>query len=243
MIKINCVENYKDINKNHFSSFIIEPLNIGNGITLGNTLRRTLLSEISNIFIDSIKLNNIKHEFEIIEGVREDTLEIVLNLKEIIFKKYNNVSYLNNYKIFLKEKGPKIITAGMFQLPQDSLIILNPEQYICNLINNNELFIEIILEINNNLNFFNKLDYPNLNQKINNIKINHFENPIKQVNYKIKLIHDELGNIKESLILEILTNGSISPQRALKESIKNILNLFMPLLVDNNLFKILENLK
>ena len=86
MNSLYCIENYIDKEQNHFGCFLIEPLEIGQGITLGNALRRTLLSDLSGFAITGLRINNLKHEFAIIEGLREDILEVLLNLKELVFK-------------------------------------------------------------------------------------------------------------------------------------------------------------
>ena len=85
MTTINCIENYIDKERNHYGSFLIEPLDIGQGITLGNALRRTLLSDLTAFSITGVRVNNLKHEFSVVEGLREDVLEVLLNLKEVIF--------------------------------------------------------------------------------------------------------------------------------------------------------------
>ncbi len=86
MSTLTCIETYIDNEQNSFGSFVIEPLEIGQGITLGNALRRTLLSDLTGYSITGVRINNLKHEFATIEGVREDILEILLNVQDIIFK-------------------------------------------------------------------------------------------------------------------------------------------------------------
>ena len=124
MSTLTCIETYIDNEQNSFGSFIIEPLEIGQGITLGNALRRTLLSDLTGYSITGVRINNLKHEFATIEGIREDILEILLNLKDIIFKssfKFDKqISELNSIQLkgFLNTKGPIVVTAGMLNLPK-----------------------------------------------------------------------------------------------------------------------------
>ena len=80
MSTLNCIETYIDANQNHYGCFVIEPLETGQGITLGNALRRTLLSDLTGISITGVRINDLKHEFSIVEGLREDILEVLLNL-------------------------------------------------------------------------------------------------------------------------------------------------------------------
>ena len=96
MSAITCIETYINKDQTYYGSFLIEPLEIGQGITLGNTLRRTLLSDLTGYAITGVRINNLKHEFSIIEGLREDILELLLNLKEIVFQSSSLVKRENN---------------------------------------------------------------------------------------------------------------------------------------------------
>lgn len=243
MSTLACIETYIDNNQNHYGCFVIEPLEIGQGITLGNSLRRTILSDLTGYAITGVRINNLKHEFSIIEGLREDILEVLLNVKEIIFKS----SSLNKpdtlpleMKGFLNVKGPIIVTAGMLKLAKNFLTIINPNQYICTILDESEIYIEIDIERGKGY----KLTEENRKQKIeksfvpskspSTLFIDAIFMPVKKVNYKVKLIHDSKGNIKESLTLEILTNGSITPKRSIYEALKILLNLFYSLFINQN---------
>lgn len=146
MITFNCIENLIDDEKNHYGLFVVEPLEIGQGITLGNALRRTLLSDLTGFAITGARINNLKHEFAKVENIREDVLEILLNLKEIRLKQIKKDLPSFVCKGFLKVKGPIIVTAGMFNLPKNTLTILNPNQYICTIVKKGDLLIEIDIE-------------------------------------------------------------------------------------------------
>lgn len=243
MNKLKCIETYIDKEKNYYSSFIIEPLKAGQGITIGNALRRILLSDITSFTITGVRINNLKHEFSVITGIREDILEMILNLKQIIFKSslfLTKTTKILKMRGFLNIKGPIIVTAGMFYLPKNLLKIINPNQYICTIITNTELYLEI--DIENGIGYQLNEEKLNLTQKTflmdqNTLYIDTSFNPIKNVNYKIKLINDFNGIIKESLWFEIVTNGSITPKRSLQEAIKILLNLFYPLLFSVNNLK------
>jgi len=149
MSTLNCIETYINKEKNYYGSFLIEPLEIGQGITVGNALRRTLLSDLTGFAITGVRINDLKHEFGLIEGLREDILEVLLNLKEVIFKSsfstHQNKQDLR-FKGYLKVKGPIVVNAGMFNLPKDSLSLINPHQYICTLLDDSELYLEIDIE-------------------------------------------------------------------------------------------------
>ena len=256
---LNCIETSINSEKNILSSFLIEPLEIGQGITLGNSLRRTLLSDITGFAITGVRINNLKHEFSLIEGIREDVLEILLNLKDIIFqptfllndeiKNDETISSIKDsplkFKTFLNVKGPLIVTAGMLFLPKKTFKILNPEQYICTLVDDSNLYLEMDIENGIGYQLIEEIRKKNPADRISVLEpttllLDSVFMPIKRVNFKVKLIHDSFGNIKESLLLEILTNGSITPKRSLHEAIKILINLFYPLLLTPELIKISE---
>jgi DNA-directed RNA polymerase subunit alpha len=254
---LNCIETSMDQEKNISSSFIIEPLETGQGITLGNSLRRTLLSDLTGFAITGARINNMKHEFAIVEGIREDVLEILLNLKEIVFKpslilkekvsnKTDNIPL--KFKAFLNVQGPVLVTAGMLFLPKNLFQIINPEQYICTIIDNSNLYLEIDIENGVGYQLTDESRKKSLKEKLSILKpttlfVDAIFMPVKRVNYKIKLIHDSYGNIKESLYLEIHTNGSITPKRSLNEAIKILINLFSSLLITPELLTISSELK
>ncbi len=252
--RLNCIETSIDERKNILSSFIIEPLETGQGITLGNSLRRTLLSDLTGFAITGVRINNLKHEFAIIDGIREDILEVLLNLKEIIFKPSlvlkKRISEKTNtlplkFKSFVNAKGPVIVTAGMLNLPKNLFQIINPEQYICTLIDDSNFYLEIDIENGVGYQLTDESRKKNIQERLSILKpttllVDSIFMPVKKVNYKIRLIHDSYGNIKESLYLEILTNGSITPKRSLQEAIKILINLFYPLLMTPQLLALSE---
>lgn len=241
MLTLRCTNSYLDTNKNHYACFIIEPINIGQGLTIANALRRTLITSISCFAITGIKTGAIDHQFSVVKNLREDFLEMILNLKEVRLK---SSFLLNNKDLkfngFLDTFGPTIVTAGMFQLPLNKLKILNPEQYICTIISKSRIIFELNIEkgkgytldsINKNIDYYTKPF---------NLLLDTSFISIKKVNYKIRLIHDTKGNIKESILLEIWTNGSITPYRSMQEAIKIIIKLFSQILFCNDFTSILS---
>jgi len=244
MSTLTCLETFIDKDQNNYGSFLIEPLEIGHGITLGNALRRTLLSDLTGYSISGIRINDLKHEFASVEGLREDILEIILNLKEIVFKLSSKQSANTSMcKGYLNVKGPVIVTAGMFKLPKDILKILNPNQYICTITDTSEFYLEIDIEKGKGYRLSDETRKKRVREKIlkakpSTILVDALFMPVKKVNYKIKLIHDTKGNIKESLMLEVYTNGSMTPKRSVQESLKILMNLFYPLFITPNFLKI-----
>jgi len=250
MNKFICLENFIDRDQNHYSSFLIEPLEIGHGITLGNALRRTLLSDLSGFAVTGARINNLKHEFETIDGVREDTLEVLLNIKELVVKGYPfcyERSPLTTIKGILYAKGPRVITGAMFQLPQDTVAIINPSQYICTIVDDSEFYLEIDIETGKGCKLIDELIEPKFCQSISPIgaatlRMDAAFAPVRKANYKIRLIHDTEGNIKESLQIDILTNGSITPKRCLQEASKILIGLFFPIFLDNDFLAVSSEL-
>lgn len=248
MIKLTCIENYITKEKDQLGVFSIEPLEIGQGITLGNALRRTLLSEIRSYAITGVRISNVQHEFDAKEGLREDILEILLNLKEVIFRTPfagKDTNIVTKFKGFINVRGPIIVTAGMFRLPYKKIQVLNPNQYICTIFSAKQFYLEVDIEEGKGYKFGNEIKKDNLNdeffpnQGTTLLSDTNFT-PIKKANYKVKLIHDTQGNIKESLNLEVLTNGSISPKRSILESVKVLMNLLYPLFVNEKFDELSE---
>lgn len=243
MKKIISLEKSIDEDQNLLGSFLIEPLETGQGITLGNALRRTLLSDLTGLGITGVRIHGITHEFMPIPGVREDPLEILMNLKEINFKNsfFGREAIKKQRQIgVLKSHGPRVITAGMFTLPKNSIQIVNPTQYICTIVDTSSIFLEVDIEKGQGYQLIeereekkkNTVFYPS---KTPTLQIDTLFNPIRGVNFKVRLIHDSYGNLKESLYLQIVTNGSITPQRALQESFGILLNLFGKLFLNSDI--------
>ena len=248
MHKITCIENKKLKNQDLCSLFAIEPLEVGQSITIGNSLRRTLLSDLSSYAITSVRINDIEHEFTVLSCIREDVLEVLLHLKDIVFRPslYTKNREDKAFKAVLNVQGPVIVTAGMFALPYKYLSIVNPNQYICTIIDDSDLYIELEIEKGKAYRLVDenrRLKKPKGREsKGRALFVDSLFMPVRKVNYKVKLIHDTKGNIKESLLLEITTNGSMTPKRALLESLKLLLDLFAPLLVDNSFLTFSQDL-
>jgi DNA-directed RNA polymerase subunit alpha len=249
MTTLTCIENFIDPENNQYGCFLIEPLQTGQGITLGNALRRTLLSDLTGYAITGVRINNLKHEFSAIEGLREDVLEVILNLKEIVFQSsFLSIAKQKKWKGFFNVQGPIIVTAGMLQLPKHVFKIINPQQYICTLVDSSFFYLEVDIEQGVGYSITDEIkkkkDFLKFHsQKPATLRIDALFMPIRKVNYKIKLIHDSRGNIQESLWIEILTNGSITPKRSLQESLKILINLFYPLFLNSDFIKLSLSLK
>ncbi len=228
---ITCLENSFNKLGELCSIYRIEPLEIGDAITLGNSLRRVLLSKICGLGINYLKFYGFNHEYINLSFLHEDTLELISNLKKVTFKKLDN-SIKSYYKASINSSGPKIITANsIYFLNNQEITIINPSQYLCTI--NQNLRLHIDLYINESYGYKNLKNFYNFsyNKKLHSfIQLDTLYNPIKRVNYKVCVIHDKKGFLKESLILEILTNGAISPSTSLRKALQILLQTFFPLI-------------
>ena len=132
--EIECVESKNDAARDQYGKFILQPLDQGQGITVGNALRRVLLSDLEASAIVAVRIAGINHEFSTIPGVREDVLEILLNLKEVVLKSYSKEPSIGRLRV----QGPAIITASNFELSPD-VEVIDTDQYIATICNNNIL--------------------------------------------------------------------------------------------------------
>lgn len=209
--RIECVE--KDLDRN-YGKFIIEPLERGYGTTLGNSLRRVLLSSLPGAAITSIKMDGILHEFSTIPGVLEDTTEMILNIKQIVLD-YNG----NERKyIRLEKQGPGEVLAG--DITQDAEIeVLNPELHIATLDADGKLDIEMTVERGRGYVSADQQPYKNVDI-IGLIPIDSIYTPVVRVNYMVDAARVGKRTDFDKLVLEVWTNGSIRPEEAISLSAK-----------------------
>ncbi|TSC93849.1 MAG: DNA-directed RNA polymerase subunit alpha [Candidatus Berkelbacteria bacterium Licking1014_85] len=211
------------INDNE-ANFIIEPLAPGYGVTLGNSLRRVCLASLPGSAITTVKINNITHEFSFIEGIKEDTIEIILNLKTIRFKKFTD----DPVTINLKVKGAKAATAKDFEKNPD-IEILNPEQLIATVSKDAVLEITAIVESGTGYYALEKRIDENL--PFGMIAIDANFTPIKKIFFEVGRTRIGQDTNFDKLVFSISTDGSITPEQSL-ESACEILNCHLSTIVD-----------
>lgn len=212
--------------------FLMSNLSPGQGLTIGNALRRVLLSNIEGIAITAIRIPGASHEFSTIPGMREDILELLLNLKQVILK--SETKDLISGKIRLE--GPGIITANSIKFDSEVKII-NPNQYIATIATNTKIDLDIIAEQGIGYRFGDQSEqhYRDF------LNIDAIFMPVLKVNYSINNVYLSYNKTTESLILEITTNGSITPEKALSEAAQNLMLWFSTLTQEKDLT--LENSK
>ena len=208
-----------------YAYFIIGNLQSGQALTLGNHLRRALLKDLGGYAISSVRFNGINHEFATIPGVREDILEILLNLKAVVIE--GNNKNLTDEVGRLKICGPKVILADSIELPTD-LKVVNSNQYIATISNENSLEIEFKIEYGKGYQLVSRINEEE--KDTNFIEVDRIFMCVQKVNFKIDTIFDDDNNITEQLLLEVWTDGSITPTKAVIEAAKSIINLFQKLL-------------
>lgn len=203
--------------------FEFKPLEPGYGLTVGNALRRVLLSSLEGYAINSIRIDGVDHEFSTIPGIVEDVTEIILNLKQVRFKQ--QIEDIDNEAITISIKGKEQLMAGDFQNFISGFQILNPELIICNMEKSVNLDMEI--SIDKGRGFVLAEENKKASAPIGTIAIDSIYTPIKNVKYAVENFRVEQKTDYEKLIFDIKTDGSISPQDALTEAAKILIHHFM----------------
>jgi DNA-directed RNA polymerase subunit alpha len=224
-ISIKCLKSEKIESGACHGQFLINFLRSGQGITIANQLRRVLLGDLDGIAISAVRIAGVSHEFSTIPGVREDILEILLNLKGIVFKSNTENVQFGRLKI----QGPAVITADLIQLPSN-LEIINPNHYIATISTSNILEIEFKFEYGNG---YQLASQTFLEGTENYLQLDTIFMPVQKVDFKIENVYDNSNNISERVFLDIWTNGSISPNEALKSASQVIIDLFTSLINNN----------
>ncbi len=196
----------------HYGKFVISPLERGFGTTMGNALRRVLLSSLPGASVYSIKIEGVYHEFTSIQGVGEDVTGIVLNVKDLIL----NISDSETYTLRISEKGPKVVTAADIECPTN-VEILNKDHIIATLAEG--AVLEMELKAKNGRGYVssdeNKQIYQSSSQGIGTIFTDSIYTPIERVQYQVEPTRVGQDSKYDRLVMEVWTNGSIKPQVAL----------------------------
>lgn len=203
--------------------FEFRPLEPGYGLTVGNALRRVLLSSLEGFAITSIRIEGVDHEFSTIEGVVEDVTEMILNFKQVRFRR--QIDEVDSEVINVSFTGKSQFTAGDLQKHISGFQVLNPELVICNVEPSVNLNIEITIEKGRG--YVPAEENKNANAAIGTIAIDSIFTPIKNVKYSIENYRVEQKTDYEKLVFEIVSDGSIHPKQALTEAAKTLIHHFM----------------
>ena len=208
---------------NFFGKFEFKPLEPGYGITVGNALRRILLSSLEGFAISSIRIDGVKHEFDTVPGVKEDVTNIILNLKKVDLKQI--VEDTESEKATIAVSGQEVFKAGDIGKALTGFEVLNPDQVICHL--DPSASFQLDLTINKGRGWVPADENSTPNDAIDVIAIDSIYTPIKNVKYTVENFRVDQKTDYEKLIIEITTNGSILPKDALKEAAKILIYHFM----------------
>ena len=221
--KIETIEISEDAK---FGKFVVEPLERGYGTTLGNSLRRILLSSLPGTAVTDIQMDGVLHEFSTIDGVVEDVAAIILNIKKIALKSFTEDE---NKVLEIDVKGPAVVTAGDIKHDSD-IQVLNPDLYICTVAEGHHFHVR--MNAKNGRGYvrseYNKSD----NMPIGVIPIDSIYTPISKVNYQVENTRIGQKNIYDKLTLDVWTDGSIAPQDAVSLAARILtehLNIFVNL--------------
>jgi DNA-directed RNA polymerase subunit alpha len=207
----------------HHGQFEFRPLEPGYGITVGNALRRILLSSLEGFAISSVRIKGADHEFTTIKGVVEDVTEIILNLKQVRFKQ--QIEGTDNETVAVTISGQEQLTAGDLGKFTSAFQVLNPDLVICNL--NASVKLELELTINKGRGYVPAEENKVSGAAFGTIFVDSIFTPIKNVKYSIENYRVEQKTDYEKLVLDITTDGSIHPKDALKEAAKILIHHFM----------------
>ncbi|QZZ19204.1 DNA-directed RNA polymerase subunit alpha [Leptothermofonsia sichuanensis E412] len=220
--QVECVETKTERDQSQSSRFVIEPLDRGQGTTLGNALRRVMLSNLEGAAVTAVRIAGVNHEFATIPGVREDVLDILLNMKKVVVKSYSSQPQIGRLLV----QGPATVTTGQFDLPSE-IELVDSNQYIATLSAGATLEMEFRIErgkgyraVDKNRDETASLDF---------LQIDSVFMPVRKVNYTVEDARVGGAIEKDRLIMEVWTNGSLTPQEALSHAANILVDLFNPL--------------
>ena len=211
--------------------FEFRPLEPGFGVTIGNALRRVLLSSLEGYAINAVRISGVEHEFSTIKGVTEDVTEIILNLKQVRFKKATEEE-ISSEKILVSVKGKDEFTAGDIEKATSGFKIMNPDLVICHLEKNVKFDIE--LNVSKGRGYLPAEDQKLKESPLGTIATDAIYTPIKNVKYAVENTRVEQKTDYEKLIIEITTDGTIHPEESIKEAAKILIQHLM-LISDENI--------
>ena len=214
--KIECVEISED---GFYGKFVIEPLERGYGITLGNAMRRILLSSLPGVAANHVRIDGVLHEFSTVPGVKEDVTELILNIKSLALTMNGD----GNRTIYIDAKGPGRVTAGDIRTEGDVQII-NKDQHIATLDDNGRLYMELL--VNRGRGYVSQNKNKSEEMPIGTIPVDSIYTPVKRVNFVVE--NTRVGQITDydKLTLEVWTNGTIKPEEAISLSAKILIEHF-----------------
>ena len=222
LYQTECVESHEEKNGVLYGKFILGPLERGQGTTVGNALRRVLLSNLEGAAVTAVRIAGVSHEFSTISGVREDVMDILLNMKELVLKSMSSDSQMGRLSV----QGPGVATAAQMELPSQ-LEVVNPDHYIATLSEGATLEMEFLVDRGRG---YRSVDYGNTDTiAVDFLQIDSVFMPVHKVNYIVEDARVGESMEQDRLVMEIWTNGSLNPQDALSQAAQTLVQLFLPL--------------
>ena len=215
--KLKCVQ--ENLSDTH-GKFILGPLHKGFGLTIGHTLRRVLLSSIRGCAVYGVKIEGVSHEYETIKGIQEDVLQIILNLKGLELRQYEE----EDIALELIAAGPKIVTGADIST-FGRIKVMNPDHVICQM--DQEATLEMTLYVRTNLGFVSAEENSDLDFPVGTIFLDSNHSPVRQVNYEVQEFENEEGK-QENLVYQLWTNGGVTPEIAMAYAAKILKEYFKP---------------
>ena len=220
--QVNCVESIVEDDQSQYSRFVIEPLGRSQGTTVGNALRRVLLSNLEGTAVTAVRIAGASHEFSTIPGVREDVLDVLLNMKETVLKSYSSQPQIGRMMV----QGPAKVTAANFDLPSE-VDLISADQYIASVSAGHTLEMEFRIEQGKG---YRAIDRSREETGgVDFMQIDAVFMPVRKVNYSVENFIDPEGAPKDRLVMEIWTNGSLTAQQAMSEAAALLVDMFNPL--------------
>ena len=209
-----------------YGRFVVEPLEGGYGLTIGNSLRRVMLSSLPGTAVTNVKIDNVLHEFATVEGVSEDVLQIILNLKELCFK----LASTEPVEVEVHAEGPCEVTAGDIICSSD-VEIVNPDLHIAELMEGAKL--DMIITLDRGTGYVPSEMNKREDMSIGTLPVDSIFTPVKKANFKVE--NTRVGNVTDydRLIIEVWTDGTIAPEEAVSLAAK-VINDHLQLFIDMN---------
>jgi DNA-directed RNA polymerase subunit alpha len=221
--QVECIESTIDKDQAQYSRFILEPLERGQGTTVGNALRRVLLSNLEGTAITAIRIDGVSHEFSAVPGVREDVLDIMLNMKKVVLKSYTSQPQIGRLVV----QGPAVITASNFDLPSE-VEVISTDQYIATVAPGAKLEMEFQVNRGKGYRSVSRIRDDQSNA-VDFLQLDSVFMPVRKVNYSVEDARVGGSLEKDRLLMEVWTNGSLTPQEALGQAANILVDLFNPL--------------
>lgn len=220
--QVECVESSTEKDQSQYSRFVVESLERGQGTTMGNALRRVLLSNLGGSAVTAMRLAGVSHEFATIPGVREDVMDIILNVKQIVLRSHSVQPQIGRLMV----QGPSMVTAGHIDLNPE-VEVINPNQYIASL--SPGATLEMEFKIEQGYGYKAPDRHRDESTTIDFMQVDAAFMPVRKVNYLVEPTRGLDGKEKDRLLLDVWTNGSLTPQEALSQASSILVDLFNPL--------------